>query len=72
MDADTRGVAMSDARLIRTDLTRVDLRDGMLMTTFAGDIRQTHTISATPMFRATVTERPAGAGPDVQFLSQPG
>ena len=30
-DADMRGVAMSDARLIRTDLTRADLREGMIM-----------------------------------------
>ena len=71
VDADMRGVAMSDAKLIRTDLTRVDLRDGMLMSTYAGDIRQSHTVSATTMFRATVTD-PAGASPDVQFLSQPG
>ena len=55
-DADMRGVAMNDARLIRTDLTRVDLREGMLMETYAGDIRQTHTVSATTMCRAEVIE----------------
>src|ERR1700744_274487 len=55
-DADMRGVAMSDAKLIRTDLTRVDLREGVLMASYAGDIRQTHTTSATTMFRAAVIE----------------
>ena len=41
-----RGVVMNDAKLIRTDLTRVDLREGVLMATDAGDIQQTQTISA--------------------------
>jgi uncharacterized protein YjbI with pentapeptide repeats len=56
VDADMRGVAMSDARLFRTDLTRVDLREGVLMAAYAGDIRQTQTVSASTMFRAEVVE----------------
>ena len=67
-DADMRGVAMSDAKLVRTDLTRVDLREGMLMTSCAGEIRQSQLRSVTTMGKAQVVEFKARKGLSSCFL----
>ena len=59
--ADLRGATLCDAILTRCEMSRVDLREGMLMGSEAGQLRQTHGDGGTAMQCAKVAGAMQGA-----------